>query len=94
MWSDDPEQWKPLNHSCDPNTWLTGLDLVARRTIQPGEQITIDYATFCNETMAAFTCTCGAPNCRQVVRGDDHRQPFIEQYGVHVSDYVRRQRGG
>ena len=94
MWSDDPEQWKPLNHSCDPNTWLTGLDLVARRTIQPGEQITVDYATFCNETMAAFTCTCGAPNCRQVVRGDDHRQPFIEQYGVHVSDYVRRQRGG
>ena len=22
LWSDDPEQWRPINHSCDPNTWL------------------------------------------------------------------------
>lgn len=92
MWSHDPEQWKPLNHSCDPNTWLSGLDLVARRTIAPGEQITIDYATFCNETMAPFICTCGAPNCRGEIRGDDYRQPFIAQYGTHVSDYVRCKR--
>jgi D-alanine-D-alanine ligase len=92
MWSDDPEQWKPLNHSCDPNTWFTGLNLVARRPIQPGEQITIDYATFYNETMIAFPCTCGAPNCRQLIGGGDHRQAFLEQYGVHVSDYVQRKR--
>jgi len=92
MWSHDPEQWKPLNHSCDPNTWLTGLDLVARRLIAPGEQITIDYATFCNETMEDFTCTCGAPTCRGVIRGDDYRQAFIEQYGTHLSDYVQRKR--
>lgn len=92
MWSHDPEQWKPLNHSCDPNTWLTGLDLVARRTIAPGEQITIDYATFCNETMAAFTCTCGAPTCRGMIRGDDYRQAFMEQYGAHVSNYVQCKR--
>lgn len=92
MWSDDPEQWKPLNHSCDPNTWLAGLDLVARRTIQPGEQITIDYATFCNESMEAFACTCGAPDCRGIIRGDDHRQAFIAKYGSHVSDYVRSRR--
>jgi D-alanine-D-alanine ligase-like ATP-grasp enzyme len=92
MWSHDPEQWKPLNHSCDPNAWLQGLDLVARRAIASGEQITIDYATFCNETMAEFACTCGATNCRGVIRGDDYRQAFIEQYGDHVSDYVRGKR--
>jgi len=93
MWSHDPEQWQPLNHSCDPNAWLQGLDLVARRTIAPGEQITIDYATFCNESMEEFACTCGTINCRGVIRGDDYQQDFIEQYGAHVSDYVRSRRG-
>ena len=46
MWSDDPEDWRPINHACDPNTWLDGLDLVARRDIRPGEELTVDYATF------------------------------------------------
>ncbi|MEZ4867564.1 MAG: SET domain-containing protein-lysine N-methyltransferase [Caldilineaceae bacterium] len=92
MWSDDPNHWQPLNHSCDPNSWLDGLNLVARRAIAPGEPITIDYGAFHNETMPAFTCTCGAPNCRGVIRGDDYRQDFIEQYGSHVTDYVWRKR--
>lgn len=36
MWADRPEEWRPLNHSCDPNTWFAegcGLDVVARRDI-------------------------------------------------------------
>lgn len=92
MWSDDPEEWKPVNHSCDPNAWLEGLDLVARRRIPIGEEITVDYATFCNELMDAFDCTCGSPDCRRVIRGTDHLQPFVERYGDHVSDYIREKR--
>jgi len=92
MWSSDPEQWKPINHSCDPNAWLDGLDLVARRSIAAGEQITMDYATFSNEALQPFTCKCSAPNCRGVIRGSDYRESFIEQYGDHVSDYVRTRR--
>ncbi|MEZ4727801.1 MAG: SET domain-containing protein-lysine N-methyltransferase [Caldilineaceae bacterium] len=92
MWSNDPGQWKPINHSCDPNTWLDGLNWVARRAIAPGEEITIDYGAWHNETMAAFACTCGAPNCRGVIRGDDYRQDFIAQYESHVTDYVWRKR--
>eukprot|EP00198_Chlamydomonas_reinhardtii_P012983 XP_001702320.1 predicted protein [Chlamydomonas reinhardtii] len=38
-WSDDPGDWLPLNHSCDPNTWLQGLDAVARRDIAPGKRL-------------------------------------------------------
>jgi D-alanine-D-alanine ligase len=50
-WSGDPTQWAPINHSCDPNTWLDGgLNTVARRPIQSGEELTIDYATFCVES--------------------------------------------
>jgi D-alanine-D-alanine ligase-like ATP-grasp enzyme len=91
-WSSDPEQWKPINHSCDPNAWLEGLNLVARRAIKPGEEITTDYATFYNERMDAFVCHCGADICRGVIRGSDYREEFVERYGDHVSDYVRSKR--
>lgn len=92
MWSANPEDWKPLNHSCDPNCWLDGLNLVARRAIAPGEQITVDYATFCGPEMEEFICTCNAPNCRGIIRGSDWAAPFLEEYGDHISDYVRAKR--
>ena len=91
-WSPDPEHWKPINHSCDPNAWLEGLNLVARRRIRAGEEITVDYATFYNERMDDFVCHCGARTCRKVVRGTDYQKPFVERYGDHVSDYVRMKR--
>ena len=50
-WSQEPEEWKPINHSCDPSAWLEGLNLVARRRIPSGGEITMDYATFYNELM-------------------------------------------
>jgi hypothetical protein len=47
-WSEDPNLWDPINHSCDPNTWLDGgLNTVARRAVKRGDELTIDYATFC-----------------------------------------------
>ncbi|KAG2426153.1 hypothetical protein HXX76_013134 [Chlamydomonas incerta] len=92
-WSDDPNDWLPLNHSCDPNTWLVGLDAVARRDIAPGEQITIDYATFCTEHMAAFDCCCGSAACRGRVGGLDHLADWVGNvYGHHVSGYVAAKR--
>ncbi len=90
QWSDNPEEWRPLNHACDPNTWLDGLNLVARRDIACGEELTVDYATFCGSAMAEFACQCGAADCRQIIRGSDHLLPELrERYGEHVSDYVR-----
>ena len=91
-WSPDPEHWKPINHSCNPNAWLEGLNLVARRRIKAGEEITVDYATFYNEQMDDFVCHCGSRGCRKVVRGTDYLKPFVEKYGEHVSDYVRAKR--
>ncbi len=91
-WSPDPEHWKPINHSCDPSAWLEGMDLVARRKIKAGEEITIDYATFYNKRMDDFVCHCGARDCRGIIRGTDYREDFVERYGDHVSDYVRSKR--
>ena len=89
MWSSDPEQWKPINHSCDPNAWLDGLNLTARRNIRAGEQITMDYATFCNDSLEQFNCNCGSPDCRGVIRGTDYQRPLLARYVPHISDYVK-----
>jgi hypothetical protein len=64
-----------LNHSCDPNCELfyqeptdgreepaDRLWLKALRTIQAGEELTIDYAW---PAERAIQCLCGAANCRR-----------------------------
>lgn len=89
VWREQPGQWRPLRHACDPNAWFRGLDLVARRPIARGEAITVDHATLAVD-FAAFTCACGSSECRGVVRGDDHASPtVIGKYGDHVAPAVR-----
>jgi len=92
MWDRDPESWKPINHACEPNAWLEGLDVVARRAIRSGEEITMDYATFMNELMPSFDCFCGSSRCRGTIHGDDYLGDEVERYGDHFSDYVRNKR--
>lgn len=91
-WGEDPESWKPIDHSCEPTAWLEGLDVVARTPIAPGDPVTLDYATFYGESMPSFDCRCGAGSCRGTIRGTDFLEPFLDRYGDHVSDYVRRRR--
>jgi hypothetical protein len=91
-WPEDPEEWRPMNHSCDPNAWLEGLNLVARYAIPVGEEIRIDYATYGNNILAPFDCDCGTSACRGRVKEDDHLQPFLEAYGDHISEFVREKR--
>ena len=91
-WDEDPEKWRPINHSCEPTAWLEGLDVTARTGIATGDPITLDYATFYNHVMPDFDCACGADRCRGVVRGTDYLGTVVERYGDHVSDYVRQAR--
>ena len=90
--SDNPAEWTPINHGCDPNAWWEGLDVAARRPIAEGEEITMEYGTFHNELMPEFRCSCDAPDCRKTIRGTDYLAPFIERYNGHLSDYVRDKR--
>ena len=61
-----------MNHSCDPSCLGYGLDFeVAIGDIQPGEELTSDYATFNLLPHESFVCSCGSPRCRAMVMPDD-----------------------
>ena len=63
--------WRFLNHSCDPNCWIDGRALRARRAIAPGDELTFDYN--CTEWSmdSPFDCACEACG-GQPVRGYAH----------------------
>lgn len=69
LWDDDPSVWAPQNHSCNPNTAYDGLNVKATREIAINEELTLDYATFLDETMEPFQCQCGSATCRGLVTG-------------------------
>ena len=69
LWDNNPANWAPQNHSCDPNTAYEGLNVVALRNIQQGEELTLNYASFLDEHMEPFNCRCGADNCCGWVTG-------------------------
>lgn len=69
LWSDNPQDWAPQNHSCSANTTYEGLNVVATRNINTGEELTLDYALLLDETAAAFVCNCGSAHCRGLVTG-------------------------
>jgi hypothetical protein len=62
---DSPERY--LNHSCEPNMYLRfgvhRIDVVARRNVAAGEELTIDYLIN-NSGGDSWPCKCGAPRCR------------------------------
>src|SRR5690606_3453353 len=69
LWDDDPSEWAPQNHSCEANTMLDGLNVIALRDIPVGEELTLDYSAFLDESMESFACQCGSPSCRGLVTG-------------------------
>lgn len=95
MWASDSNDWKPINHSCDPNVWNehgNGLNLVARRVITAGEEICLDYATFVGyfPEMKPFTCCCKSTSCREIITGMDiiDKPELALKYKGHMSSYV------
>ena len=55
------------SHSCDPNTWMDDeVAISKRRTIRPGEELTIDYAMFEADEghVVMESCVRGSRLCR------------------------------
>ncbi len=85
----DRYSWRFLNHSCEPNAALSGLKLVAIRTIRPFAELTFDYATTEFEMAEPFACHCGSPHCIGIVRGyrhldDERRRAIHARVAPHV----------
>lgn len=81
---------KYMNHSCDPNTWwLDDETMIARRDIQPGEELTYDYATTDVDIPFEMSCQCGSENCRGMIRHTDYLLPeWQTQYGNYLPKHV------
>lgn len=69
LWDDNPSSWAPQNHCCEANTGYVGLNVVAKRDIEKGEELTLDYGEFLDDTMQSFQCSCRKPNCRGMISG-------------------------
>ncbi|MFN8614294.1 MAG: SET domain-containing protein [Vampirovibrionales bacterium] len=97
-----PDEAEFFNHSCNPNTVLTGNNvLVAKRTIAPGEELTYDYGTSDtqgNPDTNAWPCTCGSTPCRGTNSPEAYKTiipQLAAQYGPQgaynrVADYVAK----
>ena len=69
IWDEDPNSWAPQNHSCEANTHYNGLNVLARRDIGAGEELTLDYHELLDGESESFDCRCGARSCRGRVQG-------------------------
>ena len=88
LWDENPVNWAPQNHSCNANTAYEGLNVIAMMEISEGEELTLDYALFLNESMESFACQCGSDNCRQVVFG--LKKNSITQMEMEVNTHNRK----
>ena len=68
-----------LNHSCESNVArIGGLVYVAKRDIEPGQQLTIDYAPLVSDFKGwKLICQCGSEVCRKVITSLDWMEPRL-----------------
>lgn len=83
--------WKYLNHSCSPNLAYDPVarTFVARRLIQPNEQLSFNYLTTEWEMAESFECACGAEGCFGRIAGfrnlDEHaKERLLDEVAPHV----------
>jgi SET domain-containing protein len=85
-----------INHSCEPNVGFAGnIVLVAMRDIDPGEELTTDYALFDDDGGGGeMECRCGTASCRGTIGGRDWQRPELQRrYGNYFSWYLLRRLG-
>ena len=81
-----------INHSCQSNCGMRGsFQLVARRDISRGEELTLDYSLTEMHPWFTMDCLCKHDKCRGVVTGSDWRKKSIQQeYAGYFSDHIQR----
>lgn len=69
LWDENAANWAPQNHSCQANTKYDGLNVIASRNINKDEELTLDYASFLDENIDPFKCTCRSLTCKGIITG-------------------------
>ncbi len=79
-----------LNHSCRPNVGVRGqITFVALRDIPAAAELAIDYAMIDGDPDERMDCSCGAPQCRRLITGDDWRLAELQRrYAGYFSRYL------
>ncbi|TGK40329.1 SET domain-containing protein [Leptospira andrefontaineae] len=80
-----------MNHSCDPNMWYDQTDnIIAKRDIEVGEELNIDYGNFVVNFDQTFECACGSSNCRKFIRKDDWKL-LLPQYNLNFPTFMHKE---
>jgi hypothetical protein len=92
-----PSAIELINHSCEPNCGMfhrRGSEVLEVHTLaptQPGEELTIDYATFEYEIeFMTGPCCCGTSLCRGRITG--FKDLPLERriaYGPYIAEYLQ-----
>jgi hypothetical protein len=90
----DRYYWRFMNHHCEPNALIRGLDVYAARGIAPWEEITFNYNTTEYHMAEPFDCHCGSPHCLGQVSGfqqlssaaREELRPWLAPYLVQLLD--------
>lgn len=99
LWLGDPSGAEEsldnyINHSCDPNLWMRDeITLVARRYINPREELTIDYVMWIPDQswVMRSLCWCGSNLCRTRITGTDWQLPELQdRYFGRFSPFINR----
>lgn len=89
----EPKRFSPvwyLNHSCEPNAYIDGDKLLARRDIKKGEEIAADYSLFIDFKGWDMDCACGKKSCRgKIVSFSQLPKAHVRKQ--FVSSYLKKQ---
>lgn len=90
LWRDSKGCARFLNHSCEPNCGIKGLNrVVAMRAIAAGEQITWDYEMTEKNKYWKMNCQCGSTLCRGRIGHYKNMPAAIrKKYAGYISDWI------
>ncbi len=89
VWIDPLRPHKFLNHSCSPSAGMRGLTIISIRDMKEGEEITVDYSTIEGDRRWEMKCSCGAKNCRKMVRSVEFLTPNQFRAMPYIPAYFR-----
>ena len=91
-WIDPIPPYKYVNHSCNPNCGIKGkLKVIALKNIKEEEEITLDYSTTEMDELWKMKCSCGAKNCRKIIKSIESLSPKLyKRYFPNIpKDFIK-----